>query len=1127
MTGVTRRPAFWVAFAVLAALSLVLAWRLFPLAIPLVHLDITMARHEAVARAQALAMEKKLVAADARTAVRFRQDQGAQNYIELEGGGKPAFTALVAGTSYAPYWWEVRLFKPGAVEEVTLRFRPDGTLDGFKRRLPETYVRAEDTRALDPAAALALAQRTAHDDWGVDFGPYRKMEQAQDTRPTGRVDHSFVFERDEQFGEARIRLQLIVAGDELTGVVPHMHVPEKFQRSFEELRSANNLIANIASLAAGVLYGLGGCILAVLWLLRRRWLLWRPAFLAGSVVGGLMALMVLAGAPDMWFGFNTAQTVESFWIRLVGMALLAMLGGTFFYGLVFMAAESLARRAFPHQPQLWKLWSRTAGSTTQVLGRTVGGYLFVPLELALIAAFYYASNRWLGWWQPSESLTDPNILASYVPALAPIAISLQAGFMEECMFRAIPLALGALLGARHGRRGLGIAIAVIVQAVVFAGAHANYPGFPSYSRLVELLLPATLWALIFLRFGLLPTILLHALFDLCLFAIPLFLVDAPGASLQRALVVAAAVVPLAVVIWRRLQAGVWGELPAALWNGAWQPGAADARPLPAQANAEAAGPRAALLQRALPWLALVGLAAWLACTPFHADVPALRIDRAEAEATADAALAQRGIHLGPEWRRSSGIRIAVDDAEQRLWHRFVWQEGGAEAYRALSGTTLAPPMWEVRYARFDGDVAERAEEWRVRLVGDGQVRQVRHQLPEAAPGATLDRDAALALAQRAVRETFGLDPAALQLRSDGQTRRDARVDWTFVFADPKVAVGKDGEARVQVGIAGDEVILAGRAVFVPEAWRRAETERANRLQFVKLALGFALAAVVLAVLVLAVMNWNRGEYDKRVLVGVGVLVFAVTAAELGNGWPEIAWGLRTSEPVTSQWTTAVLGSLFGGLMLALLLGIYSSVGAWHARRQAVMGSAGRLPPWAGGVAAALVSAGIAAFAQANFAPRSMPLWPDLELAATAWPMAGAMIQPLLQVALTGVALFAFQVLDRVTAGWTRGSWIALAGLVALFCAPALRNDHGVAAAVAIGTVQGLVNFALIWHVLRRDLRTIPAYVATVAVLVGASRAALAGTSVAWLLFAVSAAVAVAVAWALTHYIARPPEAALT
>ena len=77
-----------------------------------------------------------------------------------------------------------------------------------------------------------------------------------------------------------------------------------------------------------------------------------------------------------------------------------------------MAAESLSRRAFRH-PQLWHVWSRDAAATLEVAGRTVGGYLFVPIELALIAAFYYATNRWLGWWQPSESLTDPNILRQW------------------------------------------------------------------------------------------------------------------------------------------------------------------------------------------------------------------------------------------------------------------------------------------------------------------------------------------------------------------------------------------------------------------------------------------------------------------------------------------------------------------------------------------------------------------------------------------------------------------------------------------------------------------------------------------------------------------------------------------
>ena len=665
MNRPTRWPAFWIAYGCLAAMCLVLAWRLFPLAIPLVNLDIKLSRNDAVAKALALAKERNLVAfEDPRTAARFRNDQGAQNYIELEGGGKPAFAQMVEGTVYAPYWWEVRLFKPGVVEEAIVRFRPDGALEGFARRVPETYVREGGTKALDAAVALDLARTQSHDDWHVDFDPYHLLEQSQETQPTGRVDHQFVFERDERYAGASVRLRVTVTGDELIGVAPFVHVPEKFERQFQELRSANNTIANFASLAAVALYGVGGCVIAVLWLLRGRWLLWRPALMAGTVVGGLMALTVLASAPAAWFGFDTAETVGTFWVQQIGMAMLALVAGTLGYGLVFMAAESLSRRAFPSHPQLWRVWSHEAGATGQVAGRTTGGYLFVPLELALISAFYFVTNRWLGWWQPSESLTDPNVLSSFVPALAPIALSLQAGFMEECAFRAIPLALAALLGTHFGQRAHWIAFAVVLQAVVFAGAHANYPGLPAYSRLVELLLPATLWALIFLRFGLLPTILLHALFDLSLFSIPLFLVDAPGAWVQRALVIAAAAVPLAVVGLRRAQSGAWRELPAALWNRAWQPSAAEARHAFVRIRAEADGVRAGALQRALPVLGAAGLAAWLACTPFIADVPALTVDRARAETTAATALSERGVVPGAGWRQFSDIRAGSRELDR-------------------------------------------------------------------------------------------------------------------------------------------------------------------------------------------------------------------------------------------------------------------------------------------------------------------------------------------------------------------------------------------------------------------------------------------------------------------------------
>ena len=299
--------------------------------------------------------------------------------------------------------------------------------------------------------------------------------------------------------------------------------------------------------------------------------------------------------------------------------------------------------------------------------------------------------------------------------------------------------------------------------------------------------------------------------------------------------IAAALVPLAVIAARRWQAGAWRELPEALRNGAWRPGAQAPEAHAPSAAALTIGRASEAFQRALPVLGIAGVIAWALFAPFHADVPPLRIGRAEAIAAADAALAARGVALGAAMAalRDGAARerrsAAVGVAQVRL------ARSGPEAYRRLVGTILAPPVWQVRYAMFGGDVIERAEEWRVAIANDGSVRAMSHALPEARPGARLSREAALALAHQALKARFGVDATPLTLVAADEQQRPARTDWSFVFGDPRIVVGAGGEARYVVAIAGDEVSGAGRFVHVPETWTRGEHERDNRLQVVALA----------------------------------------------------------------------------------------------------------------------------------------------------------------------------------------------------------------------------------------------------------------------------------------------------
>src|SRR5512141_173652 len=97
MTGIARRPAFWATYAIASLAALVVAVLLFPLAIPIVNLDVKVSRDEAIAMARTLATRLRIAPDGARVAARFAHDATTQNYVELEGGGKPAFAALTQG----------------------------------------------------------------------------------------------------------------------------------------------------------------------------------------------------------------------------------------------------------------------------------------------------------------------------------------------------------------------------------------------------------------------------------------------------------------------------------------------------------------------------------------------------------------------------------------------------------------------------------------------------------------------------------------------------------------------------------------------------------------------------------------------------------------------------------------------------------------------------------------------------------------------------------------------------------------------------------------------------------------------------------------------------------------------
>jgi hypothetical protein len=1022
----TKKPIFWIVITLVSALSFAFSWRFFTQAFPVLNVDISMSREAALAAATTRAGALKLAPADARSAVRFNTDNNTQNFIELEGGGKDAFLALATKDIYQTLQWEVRFFRTKDAAGSTLYFTPQGKPYGFTRQFPEK----DPGAALSADAARRLAESAARRDWGLDLAlgksPFALAEQSFLTRPGGRTDHSFVYERADQRlgknGEGRVRLSLQVAGDQLSQLRYFVKIPESFERRFDAMRAANETIAKAATMAMAALYGIGGCAIGLILLLRQRFIVARPALKWAGLIALLQGAMRLNQIPSSWFDYDSAIGPNDFILHQVGGALAAFLGTWTMLTISFMAAESLSRKAFGHQPQLWTLWTRCASNSWGVLGRTVGGYLWVGFDLAFIVVFYFLTQRYLGWWSPLESLVDPNILSTPMPWLEPVANALQAGFWEECLFRAVPLAGAALIGdtleqryhGRFGGRKTWLLLGLVVEALIFGAAHANYAQQPAYARPVELFLPAVMWGLVYLRFGLLPGIIFHFVFDLLLMSLPIFVTHAPGLGLDRALIIVCGLMPLLMVLYGRWRAGQWQNLPPHLLNAAWNPPPA---PMPHRQDNPAAAPASAAawsrIRIILPLLGIAGIVLILTLPRTPPDSLPLYLERAEAEQAADAALAQRGVKLSKAWQHFSLIQ-----QEQQQSDTFIWREGGPAAYAKLMGNFLPPPVWRVRYARFEGDVAERAEEWTVFVENgiDGRggrqsvphIRGIFHNLPEAHAGKVLKVEQARSIAQHNLRERFKREPRDLREVSAIETKLPNRTDWTFTFQDDKNyplkngGAASGGAARIAITVAGDEVSLARRFIYVPEEWERSERERGAVMRTVQTAVLLLVALTAIGGIIVSLKQRPVGEQHAligRQTIGIIVLAFMLRLLASGNAWQSTAMNLLdTTQSLNSQlWQTAIT-LLMGCVVMALVSGVLTGLNANGAR----LGKFGHqstrsllLP----GIGLGLFLIGLAALLRQWSMP-DQPRWASVSLLNQIYPALGASIDGFNHLLLT-------------------------------------------------------------------------------------------------------------------------------
>ena len=1084
-----QSPSFWILQVILCFVCVILAFHYYPKAFPIIDLKISMDRSGALQRAGQIARQHGWGPKEFRQAASFEVDQQTQTFVELSEGGSGAFARILKEGIYSPYTWRVRHFAEGQTTETEVTFTPTGEFYGFAEHLPEN----EPGAALEISDALKIAENKAKSDWNIDFTPFHLVEKSHEERPSKRVDHSFVYERThEKIGDGKYRLILSVSGDRLTAIQYYIQIPDAFARRYAEMRSANDTIAILASIGMIVLYFLGGCGVGLFFLARKRWVIWKTPLIIGGVVAAFQFFEQLNQLPLSWMQYDTAVPINGFLIKFLASAVLLFLSEWFLLSVSFMAAESLSRRAFPHHPQLWKLWQTSQASTLGILGRTVGGYLTVGLFFVYVVLAYFVGTRYFGWWSPSDTLFQPNTFSSFCPWFTSIALSLHAGFWEESLFRAVPIAGAALLGARFGRPKFWLVGGFLVQALIFGAGHANYPAQPSYARVVELILPSFLFGGLYLRFGLLPGIILHFTFDVISFAIPLFVAATPGVWVDRGLIVLLTLVPLWIVLLARYRQGRWKSLSAAAFNESWTPAEsqvhqkklveiADHQALSHQKNRRPLPDPLRHFIIASGLICLLG-AVYYAAT-YDNKIPSLNLDRNQAISIARRALVERGEVLSPEWQGVALTTMRMDDED-----RFTWETEGKDHYYQFIGNYLTSPSWMVRFIRFDRNVADRAEEYQVFVTHDGRVTRVRHQLPEEQAGATLTVEEAKKIALQSVREIYDLNENQVRDVSSVASQLLHRKDWLFIFSDPATVL-KKGEARVGIHVAGDKTTATRQFIFAPEDWSRAQRSRENSANIIESLSFLIIGALFFAGIIQSVIQWTQKKYDPRAFRKALVVLCVISAIDFVNSFPTFFGRLSTTEPFFNQMLTFVALKIMKIFVYSLFLSLVVGWVHEEAKREIYVtnppaGKRRKYHPL--GLAAMAYSLGLVGptiiALCSKCLPAPLPLFGRLVALDKFWPILSG-IQLIEKYALSTLFFSILTLIThRLTAGWARRPLAGLFLITGVGLALVGVDPDNVSRWLVLGLLDAAYLIVVYRYLLQFNLSLIPLMTAAIFVL---------------------------------------------
>ncbi|MBI1982620.1 MAG: CPBP family intramembrane metalloprotease, partial [Acidobacteria bacterium] len=941
-------------------------------------------------------------------------------------------------------------------EEFRVEVTPAGQVVEFHHEIPE----ASPGAGLEQPAAREIAERFLREVMKRNPSDLEFVEAETEKRPA-RTDHSFTWKQTSvDLGDGSLRVSVGVAGDRVTDYSEFVKIPEQWSREYRQLRSRNQS----AQLVAEVFFILLTVAMLIILVMRLRD---RDVPLRLSVILGLVGTVLfflgrLNNLPLEEFGYRTTDSYSSFMAGYLRDSVLFALGVGVWVSFLVAGSEPVYREHYPGLVSLRRYMSRTGLRSRSFFMSNVIGIGMTFFFFAYQTLFYLGANK-LGAWAPAD-VQYSDLLNTRFPWVWVLFIGFLPAISEEMQFRAFAI---PFLKKRLRSKW----VALVLAAFIWGFLHAAYPNQPFYIRGVEVGVAGIIVGVLMLRFGILATLIWHYSVD-AIYTAFLLLRSANNYLIVSGLITAGIMlIPFVVSLAAYLRTGTFAE-ESPLTN--QSEGVARAPHREAELVAEAPlAYRPLGRQRLLlaGFLTAVFLAILLIPAHRFGEGTELRVTRQDAFRLADEYLRQHQVDPAG-FRRVAWLHRNVDPVALRY---ILERRSMPETDRIYRNATRLL-LWQVRYFR----PLEKAEHLVFVDAVEGRVFSYRQVLDENAPGATLAPEEARALATGFLQQQ-GYDPAKLVLKDSLVVNRKARADHTLVW-EAKAGESNsplhvdDAHFRLEVEIAGDEVVGLSRHFKIPEEWVR--QRGATGLHNIVLTVVFilVLASFLAGALILFVQRVRGGQIPWRRAAKVGAVVFPLMLLVQLNQLSTLYRQYDTSISLANftiligvgMLVVPLLGAMLAWLLVGLATSLYPDV--WRLFR----GSARRVWRRDAAVAIFVSLAALAALSRLDdfaasrfhaFAPVSIEFVPELFDAS--WPAAGFLLRGLLYClfipTLAGIVIY--------LARWSlnRRPWWMWVVAALLLVSLGSSRSHSVPE-FAVTWVQGFVSLVVVVDIIAAFFR---------------------------------------------------------